>query len=84
MNVTNGFPSAYGGDTDVPTGLQTQATSFGQLPTGEIYAFHPGGANVVLADGSVRLIAVGTDISVVAALVTRPGGEGTTQSVYLP
>lgn len=80
MNVTNGFQSTYeagnSGDPD-----------FGTLPTGEIYAFHPGGANIVLADGAVRLLAVGTNVSVVAALITRAGGETAAadqQSVYLP
>src|SRR5262249_40195825 len=34
----------------------------------EIYAFHPGVANVVLADGSVRTLRAGTDINVVIAL----------------
>jgi prepilin-type processing-associated H-X9-DG protein len=78
INVTNGFASAYGdaGATKDPV--------FAQLPTGEVYAFHPGGANVVLADGSVRLLAKNTSIAVLAALVTRAGGEATTQSVYAP
>jgi len=38
----------------------------------------------VLADGSVRLLAKNTSIAVLAALVTRAGGEATTQSVYAP
>jgi prepilin-type N-terminal cleavage/methylation domain-containing protein/prepilin-type processing-associated H-X9-DG protein len=41
----------------------------------EIYSFHPGGANVVMADGTVRFLNVGLDIRVLAALVTRAGGE---------
>ena len=40
----------------------------------EVYSFHPGGANVVLADGSVRFLAA-IDIRVFARLVTRAGGE---------
>ena len=44
-------------------------------PTGEIYAFHPGGANIALGDGSVRLLSERTPIAIVAALVTRAGGE---------
>ncbi len=44
-----------------------------------LYSFHSSGANVVLADGSVRLITVTVDIRVLVALVTRAGGEiGTT------
>jgi prepilin-type N-terminal cleavage/methylation domain-containing protein/prepilin-type processing-associated H-X9-DG protein len=41
----------------------------------EIYSFHPSGANVVMADGSVHFLKVGLDIRVLAALVTRAGGE---------
>jgi prepilin-type N-terminal cleavage/methylation domain-containing protein/prepilin-type processing-associated H-X9-DG protein len=39
------------------------------------YAFHSGGANVLLADGSVRFLAANTDIRTLCALVTRAGGE---------
>ena len=41
----------------------------------EIYSFHPGGANVVFADGSVRFLNESIPIKVLAALVTRAGGE---------
>jgi prepilin-type N-terminal cleavage/methylation domain-containing protein/prepilin-type processing-associated H-X9-DG protein len=41
----------------------------------EIYAFHPGGANAVFADGHVGFLTVGMDIRVMAALITRAGGE---------
>src|SRR5262249_33574379 len=40
-----------------------------------VYAFHPGGANAVFADGSVRFLKAGMSIRVLAALVTRAGGE---------
>jgi prepilin-type N-terminal cleavage/methylation domain-containing protein/prepilin-type processing-associated H-X9-DG protein len=40
-----------------------------------LYAFHTGGANVLLADGSVRLLSETTDIEALVALVTRAGGE---------
>jgi prepilin-type processing-associated H-X9-DG protein len=46
-----------------------------QNPNEEIYAFHSGGANVVFADGSVRVLASNSPISVVSALVTRDAGE---------
>jgi prepilin-type N-terminal cleavage/methylation domain-containing protein/prepilin-type processing-associated H-X9-DG protein len=42
---------------------------------GEVYSFHPGGANAVFADGSVRFLRTGMDIRVMAALITRAGGE---------
>jgi prepilin-type processing-associated H-X9-DG protein len=41
----------------------------------EVYGFHPGGANAVLADGSVRFLRAGMDLRVLAGLVTRAGGE---------
>jgi len=41
----------------------------------EIYSFHAGGANLVMMDGSVRFLKQTTDIAVVAALLTKEGGE---------
>jgi prepilin-type N-terminal cleavage/methylation domain-containing protein/prepilin-type processing-associated H-X9-DG protein len=41
----------------------------------EVYAFHPGGANALFADGSVHFLQKGMDIRVMAALITRAGGE---------
>lgn len=41
----------------------------------EIYSFHPGGANVVLADGSCHYFPTNTAMRIVAAMVTRSGGE---------
>ncbi len=41
----------------------------------EVYAFHTGGANVALADGSVRFLREGMAIRTLAALGTRAGGE---------
>jgi prepilin-type processing-associated H-X9-DG protein len=43
----------------------------------EIYAFHPGGANALLADGSVRLLEESISMQVVIALATRNGNEVT-------
>lgn len=40
-----------------------------------IFAFHRGGANVGLADGSVRFLAETTDPTVLTALATRSGSE---------
>jgi len=41
----------------------------------EVYSFHPGGANAVFADGSVRFLPEGMNNRVLAALITRAGGE---------
>jgi prepilin-type N-terminal cleavage/methylation domain-containing protein/prepilin-type processing-associated H-X9-DG protein len=41
----------------------------------EVYSFHPGGANVLLVDGSVHFLKASIDIRVFARLVTRAGGE---------
>jgi len=48
---------------------------YGTFGTGEVYAFHPGGANVVLGDGSVSFISQDIGIREFARLVTRAGGE---------
>ena len=42
---------------------------------GDIYSFHPTGANVAFADGSVRFMKSSVTISTLAALVTRGGSE---------
>jgi prepilin-type N-terminal cleavage/methylation domain-containing protein/prepilin-type processing-associated H-X9-DG protein len=41
----------------------------------EIYAWHTGGANVLMGDGSVRFLKDTTTPTVIIALVTRAGGE---------
>ena len=40
-----------------------------------VYAFHPGGANVLMADGSVHLLAAATSTNVLYALATRANAE---------
>jgi prepilin-type N-terminal cleavage/methylation domain-containing protein/prepilin-type processing-associated H-X9-DG protein len=42
---------------------------------GELYSFHPGGANALFADGSVHFLKADINIRILAALVTRAGGE---------
>jgi prepilin-type processing-associated H-X9-DG protein len=41
----------------------------------EIYAFHPGGANILMADGSVHFLKESTNPRVIVGLVTRRQGE---------
>ncbi len=43
-----------------------------------IYGFHRGGANVLLADGSVRFLSESTDPDVLVGLASRDGGEAVT------
>jgi prepilin-type processing-associated H-X9-DG protein len=49
---------------------------------GEVYSFHPGGANVAMADGSLRFVRAGIDIRVLSALITRAGGEVISSNDY--
>ena len=55
---------------------------WGTNGTGETYAFHTGGANILFADGSVKFMNAGVNIVVYAALVTRAGGEVVNSSDY--
>lgn len=41
----------------------------------EVYSFHPGGANIAIADGSVRFVSQGVDIRVFARMITAAGRE---------
>jgi len=43
--------------------------------TGAIFSFHSGGVNVLLGDGSVRLVKESVSLPVFVALATRAGGE---------
>jgi prepilin-type processing-associated H-X9-DG protein len=43
-----------------------------------IYAFHPSGANIAMADGSVQFVAEATSVQVLGQLATRAGGESVT------
>jgi prepilin-type N-terminal cleavage/methylation domain-containing protein/prepilin-type processing-associated H-X9-DG protein len=65
MNCTNG----QGFAVYPPGGF------YGTDGTGQIYSFHPGGVNTAFGDGSVRFLTQSTPINVLAALVTRAGGE---------
>jgi len=42
------------------------------------FAFHPGGSNFAMGDGSVRMLNEQVDLTVLIHLVTRSGGESTT------
>jgi prepilin-type N-terminal cleavage/methylation domain-containing protein/prepilin-type processing-associated H-X9-DG protein len=48
---------------------------YGTEGTGGIFAFHAGGANILLGDGSVRFVKETVSLQTFAALATRAGGE---------
>ena len=48
---------------------------FGTQPDVQVYAFHPGGANVAMADGSTQFVQASVSFTTFAQLVTRNGGE---------
>lgn len=67
INVTNGILiSGY------PDAI------YGTDGSSQIYGFHTGGVNALFADGSVRFLKASTNIGVLAAAVTRNGGETAT------
>lgn len=43
--------------------------------TSEVFGFHPGGAGILLGDGSVRFVKETIDFRIFAGLITRDGGE---------
>jgi prepilin-type N-terminal cleavage/methylation domain-containing protein/prepilin-type processing-associated H-X9-DG protein len=49
---------------------------------GDIYSFHPSGANIGFADGSVRFVRQSVSITTLAALITASGGEVIDESGY--
>jgi prepilin-type N-terminal cleavage/methylation domain-containing protein/prepilin-type processing-associated H-X9-DG protein len=48
----------------------------------EIFAFHPGGANAVFGDGSVKFLKATTNVIVLRSLVTLQGGEVVSADAY--
>ncbi len=66
--------------TDGPNGCWRLINNCG--PNDEIFSFHPGGANVVFADGHVAFLSETTTPVVVASLVSRSGGEVVSASDY--
>src|SRR6516165_6722653 len=80
-NAVSGCPWVGGGNAITVQGSSTDGASrFGPCALNctnnhEVYSFHPSGANAVFADGSVRFLKAGITVRVMAALVTRAGGE---------
>jgi prepilin-type N-terminal cleavage/methylation domain-containing protein/prepilin-type processing-associated H-X9-DG protein len=70
VNVANGVDAGGVYPLTVPAGA-----ALGSDPSGQMFAFHGAGANVLLADGSVRLIYAGIDSTTLAALITRANSD---------
>jgi prepilin-type N-terminal cleavage/methylation domain-containing protein/prepilin-type processing-associated H-X9-DG protein len=66
---------AFSIDGSNPDGTIPGPCSLNCSNNSEVYAFHPNGANVVFADGSVHFLASNLDLCGLAALTTRAGGE---------
>jgi len=43
--------------------------------SGDVFSFHPSGANIAFVDGSVRMVSKNIPITTLIALVTKDGGE---------
>ncbi|MBI2824937.1 MAG: DUF1559 domain-containing protein [Planctomycetia bacterium] len=67
--VINNNSGAIGGPDDCPWSTPNCG------PNDEIFSFHPGGANVLLADGSVRFLQESIDPRTMRFLCTRAEGE---------
>jgi prepilin-type N-terminal cleavage/methylation domain-containing protein/prepilin-type processing-associated H-X9-DG protein len=84
MTSTTGTTGAWANpSTEIVFGGYNTATGTSPGPcaincwnNNEVYAFHPGGANFLFGDGSVRFArASGMTVDMMIALVTRTGGE---------
>ena len=72
-DATSGGSQLYGSSSDGTTtpgncGVNC-SNDFG------LYSFHSGGANLLMADGSVRFVTASANIRTLAAQVTYSGGE---------
>jgi prepilin-type N-terminal cleavage/methylation domain-containing protein/prepilin-type processing-associated H-X9-DG protein len=87
-NAVSGCPWVGGGNAITMMGSSPDGTTrLGPCALNcnndhEVYSFHPGGANAVFADGSVRFLRAGMTVRILAALVTRAGGEVVTDSEF--
>jgi len=88
LNRTNGYDhaaEAYAGATAPVPGYPSVASRlvaggsigvpYGTEGSSQPYSFHPSGLHALLGDGSVKFIDEGVNVGIVAALVTRNGGN---------
>ena len=64
--------------------LPHKRTDDGQRPgpDDEIFSFHPGGANILFGDGSVRFLKSTLNIVIQRSLITLNGGEVVSADAY--
>ena len=75
MTVVNGIPTA----STISTAVLGSTCSVNCTNQGEIYAFHTGGAQVVLGDASTHFISASIDLKTLQLLCAR--GDGTPVSI---
>lgn len=75
MNVTNGLLFDITAYPLVAVGTHGGAPEYNTDGTGQVYAFHTGGANCLAGDGSVRFVNQSVSVQTFAAFVTRDKGE---------
>ena len=73
--VTVGGATADGTDTRTATPAETRTCAINCTNDWEIYSMHSGGANGLMADGSVRFLKESMSLKTLTALCTRAGGE---------
>ncbi|MEM8667730.1 MAG: DUF1559 domain-containing protein [Planctomycetota bacterium] len=64
-----------GAQPDGNTAIRPGTRGVNSSNDNEVYSFHPGGANILLTDGSVRFITESIPIEELVALVSRNGRE---------
>ena len=71
----SGVPWTQPADFDLTTMPRAVAGPFEEISHGAISSFHPGCANVLFCDGSVRVLSTDIDSQVLEAILTKDGGE---------
>ncbi|WP_372718769.1 DUF1559 domain-containing protein [Novipirellula sp.] len=73
--VVDRLPEAYGLWADGRNTISHDNGGINIDNSGEIYSFHPGGAQVAFSDGAVKFLTESTDANLIGALCSRYGHE---------